>query len=54
MNPSNAAETPKARIWRKCGEGLSLGCTAKDKEEGTGSMLVKIFVAIKYGEGVVL
>ena len=29
-------------------------CTAKSRKEGTGSTLVKFFVAITYGEGVIL
>ena len=50
-NPLEVARAPKARIWRKRGEGLSFGCTAKGRKEGTGSTLVKFFVAITYGKG---
>ena len=53
-NPLEVAIAPKARIWRKRGEGLSFGCTAKGRKEGTGSKLLKFFVAITYGEGVIL
>ena len=41
-NPLEVARAPKARIWRKHGEGLSFGCTAKGHKEGTGSTLVKL------------
>ena len=54
-NPLKVARAPKARSWRKRGEGLTFGCTAaKGSREGTGSKLVKRFVAITYSEGVVL
>ena len=53
-DPLKVARAPKARMWRKRGEGLSFGCTAKGHKEGTGSTLVKFFVAITYGEGVIL
>ena len=53
-NPLEVARAPKTRIWRKRGEGLSFGCTAKGRKEGTGSTLAKFFVAITYGEGVIL
>lgn len=52
-NPQAGAKCPRARIWRQRGEGLSFGCTAKDSKEGTGRRLVKLFVAITYGEGVI-
>ena len=32
-NPFDQARAPKAREWRKIGEGLAYGCTAKGKEE---------------------
>ena len=35
-NPLDQALAPKARIWRKRGEGLTTGCLAKGKKEGTG------------------
>ena len=53
-NPQAEAKCPRARIWRQRGEGLSFGCTAKGSKEGTGSRLVKHFVAITYGECVIL
>ena len=33
-NPIGQARAPKARAWRKKGEGLDLNCTAKGKKEG--------------------
>lgn len=53
-NPLEIARTPKARIGRKRGEGLSFGCTAKGRKEGTDGKLVKVMVAITYSEGVIL
>ena len=53
-NPLQVARAPKARIWRKRGEGLSFGCTAKGRKEGTGGKVLKLIVAITYGEGVIL
>ena len=41
---------PKGRIWRKAGEGVSIGCLARSKKEGTG---VKLIVAISYNKGVI-
>ena len=35
-NPLDQALAPKERIWRKQGEGLTTGCLAKGKKEGTG------------------
>ena len=35
-NPLNEDSLPKGRIWRKPGEGLDYGCTAKVKKEGSG------------------
>ena len=53
-NPLQVARAPKARIWRKRGKGLSFGCTAKGHKEGTGGKVLKLIVAITYGEGVIL
>ena len=39
-NPLQFARAPKARIWRKRCEGLSFGCTAKGRKEGTGEKVL--------------
>ena len=51
-NPMDQARAPKAREWRKKGEGLAYGCTAKGKKEGSTN--ANFMVAISYGKGVVL
>jgi len=51
-NPLDQARTPRAREWRKKTEGLSFGCTAKGKKEGTKQK--KFMVAISYNKGVVM
>ena len=51
-NPHDQARAPRARQWRKRGEGLKFRCTAKGKKEG--STTVNFMVAIAYGKGVVL
>ena len=51
-NPMDQARAPSAREWRRRDEGLSYGCTAKGKKEG--STQVKFMVAISYQQGVVL
>lgn len=35
VNPMDQARAPKAREWRRIGEGLRLGCIAKGKKEGS-------------------
>lgn len=52
-NPLDQGSSPKGRIWRKPGEGLDYGCTAKGKKEGSGGKLVKLIVAISYNKGVI-
>ena len=52
-NALDQARTPKGRIWRKAGEGVSTGCLAKGKKEGTGGNYVKLIVAISYDKGVI-
>ena len=47
------ALAPKARIWRKRGEGLTTGCLAKGKKEGTGGRYVRLIVAISYDKGII-
>ena len=51
-NPLSMAVAPKSKAWRRENEGLSFGCTAKGKKEGTNQ--VRFFVGISYGKGVVL
>jgi len=51
-NPFSDAVAPKAKIWRKRGEGLKL--TTKGKKEGNCGKKVMLFVAIAYGKGVVM
>lgn len=51
-NPLDQARAPRARLWRKRGEGLKFRCTAKGKKEG--STCINFMVGIAYGKGVVL
>ena len=51
-NPHDQARAPRARQWRKRGEGLKFRCMAKGKKEGCTN--VNFMVAIAYGKGVVL
>lgn len=51
-NPMDQARAPRAREWRKKGEGLSLHCTAKGSKEG--AVNANFMVAISYNHGVVL
>jgi hypothetical protein len=51
-NPHDQARAPRARQWRKRGEGLNFRCTAKGKKEGCTN--VNFMVAIAFGKGVVL
>ena len=53
FNPCEQARAPKGRVWRKSCEGLDPSCTAKGSHVGTGGRLVKLFVAISYGQGVI-
>jgi hypothetical protein len=50
-NPHDQARAPRARQWRKRGEGLNFRCTAKGKKEGCTN--VNFMVAIAFGKGVV-
>ena len=52
-HPLDQGSSPKGRIWRKPGEGLDYGCTAKGKKEGSGGKMVKLIVAISYNKGVI-
>ena len=51
-NPLDQARAPSSREWRKKGEGLSIGCTAKGRKEG--SVNCNFMVAMSYNSGVVL
>ena len=51
-NPLGQARAPASREWRRRGEGLSIGCVAKGKKEG--SVNANFMVAISYGAGAVL
>ena len=53
-NPYDQARAPKGKIWCRPQEGLARGCTAKGAHCGSGGRLVKFFVAISYGKGVIL
>ena len=52
-NPLEQAHAPKSQIWRKRGEGLTTGCLAKGRKEGTGGKYVRLIVAMSYGKGVI-
>ena len=52
-NPLDQALAPKARIWRKRGEGLTTGCLAKGKKEGTGGRYVRLIVTISLDKGII-
>ena len=51
-NPMDQARAPRAREWRKKGEGLSFRCTAKGKKEG--SQKANFMVAMSFSRGVVM
>lgn len=53
-NPMDQARAPKGRIWRKKSEGLTRGCTAKGRKEGSGGKVLKLMVAISHGKGVII
>ena len=50
QNPRDQARAPKVRGWRKKSKGLSYGCTAKGKKEG--SINSNFIVGISFREGV--
>ena len=52
-NPFDQARAPRAMAWRKPGQGLDLGFTAKGSHEGTGGSVAHFIVAIAYGKGVI-
>ena len=51
-NPHDQARAPRARQWRKRGEGLKFRCMAKGKKEGSTN--VNFMVGIAHNKGVVL
>ena len=51
-NPLNTACQPKARVWRKKGEGLKL--TSKGSKNLAEGRRVHVMVAVAYGKGVIL
>ena len=53
MNPFDQTRAPRAMVWRKPGQGLDFGFTAKESHEGTGESVAHIVVAIAYGKGVI-
>ena len=51
-NPMKSATSPKARVWRKQGEGLEI--TAKGSKDLAGGRRLHVMVAIAHGKGVIL
>ena len=51
-NPMDQAYAPRAKEWRRPNEGLTYGCTAKGKKEG--SVQARFMIAISFQRGVVL
>lgn len=51
-NPLSGAMAPKARVWRKKGEGLII--TAKGSKDLAGGKRLHVMVAIAYNKGVIL
>ena len=52
FNPMSAATAPKAKVWRKKGEGLEI--TAKGTKDLAGGRRLHVIVAVAFGKGVVL
>ena len=52
-NPVAEAKTPRGKIWRKRKEGLHPDCTAKGAHTESGGKVLKMFMAISYGKGVI-
>ena len=50
--PLDHARAPKAEEWRQKGEGLSYGCIAKGKKEGSSN--VNFMLGISFNKDVVL
>ena len=53
MNPFDHARALRAMVWRKPGQGLDLGFTAKGSHEGTGGIVAHFMAAIAYGKEVI-
>ena len=53
MNPFDQIRAPGAMVWRKPGQGLDFGFTAKGSQEGTGGSVAHIMAGIAYGKGVI-
>ena len=53
-NPYDQSKAPKTMAWRRKGEGLKFGNTAKGSHEGTGGQVAHFICAIGYGKGMLL
>lgn len=53
MNPFDQARAPRAMVWRKPGQGLDFGFTAKGNHEGPGGSVAHFMAAIAHGKGVI-
>ena len=47
MNPFDQARAPRAMVWRKPGQGLDFGFTAKGSHEGTGGSVAHFLLSSK-------
>ena len=54
INPRNQAIAPKAREWRRKGEGLTPQCDAKGNKVGSGGRVAHLMVPISYNKGVIM
>ena len=53
MNPFDQARAPRAMVWRKHGQGLDFGFTAKGSDKETGGSVAHFMAAIAYEKGVI-
>ena len=53
MNPFDQTRASRAMVWRKPGQGLDFGFTAKGSHEGTRGSVAHFMAAIAYGKGVI-
>ena len=53
MNPFEQARAPRAKVWRKPGQGLGFRFTATRRHGGTGGSVAHFMAAIAYEQGVV-
>ena len=51
MNPFDQVRAPRAMVWRKPGEGLDFGFTAKGSHEGTKGSVAHFMAAIAWKRG---